>query len=170
MNSYPKNKGRREGGQFFALPHRVMDSANYCRLSAKAVKLLNDLGFQYNGINNGNLCATFLVMKPRGWPSKSTLEEAIAELLHYGMIMLTRQGGRHKANLYGLTWCAVDDCNGKLDVSETPTSPGQWKDEKPLFVPKRKQRKKQNDLPDIRGNVTRYSGQSVNQSGFRCEN
>ena len=147
MRNRQNTKGRRENGTYFALPHRVMDSRNYLRLSYKAVKLLTDLGRQYNGRNNGDFCAAYSVMRPRGWRSKSTLEEALEELLYYGLIILTRQGGRHKANLYGLTWWAIDECRGKLDIQETKVPLGQWKDEKSLFIPKRKQRQKQKLLP-----------------------
>ena len=65
MSGYPKDKARRKNGSYFALYHRIMDSPNYRRLSAKAVKLLNDLGRQYNGKNNGDLCAAFSRMEEK---------------------------------------------------------------------------------------------------------
>ena len=101
-----------------------MDSQNYLRFSYKAVKLLTDLGRQYNGRNNGDFCAAYSVMRKRRWRSKSTLEEALEELIYYGFITLTRQGGRNKANLYALTWWAIDECKGKLDIQETKVQPG----------------------------------------------
>jgi len=33
---------------------------------------VNDLGRQYNGKNNGDLCATWSMMAKRGWSSRST--------------------------------------------------------------------------------------------------
>ena len=127
MSSRAKIKSRREGGTYFALPHVVMDSSNYLRLSAKSVKLLNDLGRQYNGKNNGDLCATWSMMKKRGWASASTSHEALKELLHYGLIIKSRQGGRHSPTLYAMTWHAIDECKGKLDVPETNIPSGEWK-------------------------------------------
>lgn len=141
MRSRHKAKSRRDTGTFFGLPHAVMDSPNYLRLSTKAVKLLNDIGRQYNGYNNGDLCAAYSVMQPRGWVSKGTLSEALEELLHFGLIMVSRQGGRHKATLYALTWQSIDDCNGKLDIQETSVSPGLWRNECDQFIAKRKTKK-----------------------------
>ena len=119
-----KIKGRRESGSYFALPHAVMDAPNYTRLSSKAVKLVNDLGRQFNGNNNGDLCAAWSIMEKRGWKSRSTLHYALQESIHYGLIMQTRQGERHRPSLYALTWQAIDECKGKLEVRETKTPPG----------------------------------------------
>ena len=141
MVSRLKAKGRKDAGSHFGLPHAVMDCPNYLRLSTKAVKLLNDIGRQYNGFNNGDLCATFSLMKKRGWISKSTLNEALYELLHYGLILLSRQGGRHRASLYALTWQAIDECKGKLDIRATKIPPGTWKQVYDQFIPKRSSKK-----------------------------
>lgn len=132
-----KHKGRREGGQFIAIPTRVMDSPNYVRLSSHAIRLLNEFVRLYNGSNNGDLCATWSMMKERGFKSSDTLNKALKELKYYGMVMLTRQGGRHKPSLYAITWHAIDECKGKLDVRPTNAPPGHWKDEKPKFDPKK---------------------------------
>ena len=64
-----KAKGRRDLGSFFALPHAVLEHENYTRSSPKAVKLLIDLGAQYKGNNNGDLCAAWSLMTARGWNS-----------------------------------------------------------------------------------------------------
>lgn len=126
-----KLKGRRSSGTYFGLPHAVMDSVNYLNLSAKAIRLLNDLGRQYNGKNNGDLCATWSVIKKRGWSSRSTLYKALQELLHYGLIIKSKQGGKHAPSLYALTWQSIDECKGKLDIRETITPSGEWKTEVP---------------------------------------
>ena len=131
-----KATGRRERGTFFGLPHAVMDSPNYTQLSSKGVRLLNDLGRQFNGSNNGDLCAAWSVMEKRGWKSRSTLHYAIQELLHFEFVTQTRQGGRHKCSLYALTWLAIDECKGKLDVNETNVASGKWKESKAKFLPK----------------------------------
>ena len=132
MSRRTKTTGRREAGTYFGFPHAVMDSQNYLKLTTKAVKLLNDIGRQYNGHNNGDLCATYSVMKKRGWVSKRTLESALKELMYYELITLTRQGGRNKCSLFAVTWQPIDECKGKLDVKPTRTSPGTWNHEKDL--------------------------------------
>lgn len=137
MAKLEKVKGRMNAGTYFGLPHAVMDHPNYLRLSPKAVKLLNDIGRQYNGFNNGDLCATFSLMKKRGWVSKSTLHDALEELIHYGLIMLSRQGGRHTPSLHALTWQRIDECKGKLDISATTVPPGLWKKDYVDYIPSR---------------------------------
>lgn len=132
-----KAKGRREGGSFFAIPHAVLNSENYLKLSGYAVKLLNDIGVQFNGANNGDFCIAWKLMEKRGWKSKGTLHGAKQELLHYGMIILTKQGGRHTPSLYAFSWLAIDECKGKLEVSSTRTPPGNWKASIPDFKTKK---------------------------------
>jgi len=133
---YEKSKGRATYTSFFGLPKEVMAHKNFIRLTPSAVKLVNDLGYQYNGKNNGDLCAAFSVMKERGWRSKDTLWRAIDCALHYRVIMVTRQGGKHKATLYALTWKSIDECKGKIEVAETRTAPGIWKEQRDKWKPK----------------------------------
>lgn len=122
-----RTKGRRESGSFVALPHAVIAGNEWAELSASAVKLLLDLYGQYRGKNNGDLTLAWSVMRSRGWKSKQTLYRAKDELLEGGWIICTRQGGRHIPSLYAVTWQAIDECGGKLDVAETRTAPGTWK-------------------------------------------
>ncbi len=119
--------GRADSGSHFGLPHAVLNSPNYKLLSAHAVKLLCDLGAQFKGYNNGDQCATWSLMHARGWRSRDTLGKALAELLHYGMIEQTRQGGLHRCSLYALTWHAIDECKGKLDCAATRVASGKWR-------------------------------------------
>lgn len=137
-----KVKGRRESGTFLALPHAILRSKNYINLSPKAIKLLIDLAMQFNGSNNGDYCKTWKIMKKRGWKSNATLHEALKELMYYGFIVCTRQGGRHQASLYAVTWLAIDQCKGKLDINETRTPPGDWKIEKNCYKNNMKERNK----------------------------
>lgn len=122
-----KVKGRRESGSFAAIPHAILDSPEYAGLSAHAVKALLDLFAQYRGENNGDLTAAWSLMQIRGWTSKALLYRALRELLDKGWIVKTRQGGRHQASLYGVTWKPINPCGGKLDVSPTHVAPGTWK-------------------------------------------
>ncbi|RDH84484.1 MAG: hypothetical protein DIZ80_03115 [endosymbiont of Galathealinum brachiosum] len=121
-------KGRKKFGSFSAMPHQVTDSTNYRSLSPRAVKLLVDMNAQYRGTNNGDICITPKLMRPWGWTSNDQLHKAKNELLDKGWIVLTRQGGRNKANLYALTLWAIDECGGKLDLKPTTAPLSWWKD------------------------------------------
>ncbi len=142
-----KAKGRREHGSFLALPLVVIDSKEFSSLSAYAVKLIIDLYAQFKGSNNGDLCAAWSMMKKRGWRSKGTLHRALNELREKGFLLLARQGGKHKASLYALSFLAVDECKGKLEIPPTAAPPGTW----------RKRNVKTESLPRMCTNVPRMS-------------
>lgn len=140
--SRSKHKGRRESGTFTAIPHNVQDSANWRQASGTAIKLLCDIARQYNGRNNGDLCASLSVLKPKGWTSPETVTHAARELRHFGFITLTRQGGLYiGASLYALTWHPIHECGGKLDCAATAVASGEWKRPKPPFIRPAKNRK-----------------------------
>lgn len=123
-------KGRKESGPFFAIPHAVLNSQNYRQLSFKGRSMLLELGRQYKGVNNGDLCATWKHLKDRGWRSKGTITAALKELEYYGFIVKSRQGGRRRCSLFAITWRAVDECGGKLEISETKTPLAYWREDK----------------------------------------
>jgi hypothetical protein len=115
---YKDAADKRDRGQFFAIPHSVLNGAAYLSVSSHARMLLFDLIAQYKGDNNGDFCAAFSVMKLRGWRSTHTLLNAKRELLDVGLIEETRKGARpNLASLYAVTWLALDDCKGKLDIT-----------------------------------------------------
>jgi DNA-binding transcriptional ArsR family regulator len=126
------NKDRGEKGGYAPLYYCVIRSQSFANLSAYAVKLLNDLLSQYYGVNNGDLCATFSMMQKRGWKSKGTLNRAIKELIEAGFIEVSRQGGRHLCSLYAVTFYAVDECKGKLDILPTNSPKSLWRKNEPL--------------------------------------
>jgi hypothetical protein len=120
-------KGRRDKrGSFSLFPHECGASDNYTGLSAHAIRLLHDLLHQYRGRNNGDLSMHWSLMRSRGWRSRGTLAVARRELLERGWIVQTLHGGRRKPSLYALTWLAIDDCGGKLEV-RPQGAPGFWK-------------------------------------------
>lgn len=119
-------KGRRDTPSFVMLPHMVIQSENWRRLSPHAVKLFIDLYGQFMGSNNGDFTAAWAVMKPKGWRSKATLHNALKELEWYGMIEMTRQGGRNRCSLYAVTFKPIDECRGKLDVPATHVASRKW--------------------------------------------
>ena len=130
---FQQTKGRSESGTFAQLPHDVIRSTNWQRLSGNGVKLVIELLAQFNGKNNGDLSAPFSAMRGRGWRSTGTLKRAEREALHYGLILKTRQGGLNRCNLYAVTWKPIDDCKDKLDVRPTRVAVGTWKAEVPAF-------------------------------------
>ncbi|CAN8140966.1 Bacteriophage lambda Replication protein O N-terminal domain-containing protein [uncultured Thiomicrorhabdus sp.] len=103
-------KGRSQTARFFALPHNVIASPKYQALSGNAVKLLTQIGEQYNQRNNGDLQATQKVLMDKGWKSPTTLQKAINELLESGFIIKTRQGKRpNTCSLFALTFRPIDE-------------------------------------------------------------
>ena len=71
-------------------------------------------------------------MKKRGWKSRDTLNKARKELLDVELILITRHGDRKRPHLYALTFFAIDECNGKLDVKATKRPPSTWRLHEPL--------------------------------------
>jgi len=120
-------KGRQTTSPFVMFPCHVLDHENFRTLSPRATKLAIDIAAQYRGHNNGDLCAPLSLMRRRGWNSSDQLHKAKNELIEKDVILVARQGGLNKANLYALTWFPVDECNGKLDVVSTKTAPVKWK-------------------------------------------
>jgi len=117
------NNNARTYRGFFHLPDALTAKPEFFSLSGKACKLLIDIGRQYNGHNNGDLSCTLSMLKSRGWNSNSQLTKSRNELLEAGLISQTKQGGLGIGpNLYAITWQAIDDCKGKLEVKST-TSP-----------------------------------------------
>jgi hypothetical protein len=125
---YKEAKEKRDSGEFIALPYSVLNGAAYLGLNAYARMLLLDLAAQYQGNNNGDLCAAWKVMKPRGWKSEATLDKAKKKLLKSLLIVETRKGAfPNKCSLFALTWHALDECHGKLDISPRSFPRGAYK-------------------------------------------
>ncbi len=120
--------GRSKKPQGIWIGKQILNSPEYMRLSPKAVKLLLDVWVQYNTFNNGDLCVTWSLMRDRGWKSNGTLEAAKQELVNAGWLELTRQGGKHKCNLYALSEYNIDECKGKHDYKPTKKPSKLWMD------------------------------------------
>ena len=123
---FKDNADKRGNKPFTAMRHDVMDSQAWARTSMKGKSLIIDMLAQYRGNNNGDLCAAFKGsdksrgMKSRGWKSKTTLNDAIKELLEKKWLIRTRKGVNRTPHLYALTFFAVDPCGGKLDPHIVP--------------------------------------------------
>jgi hypothetical protein len=124
-----KSKWRRDGDSFLMLRHDVINNENFRTLTARATKLLIDMASQYRGNNNGDLAATWSLLRKRGWNSKDQIAKGLAELLRRGWIVQCKQGMRTPPvpTLYALTWLAIDECGGKLDRSSTKAPLNYWR-------------------------------------------
>lgn len=113
-------------GGFLLLPAALLHCPKFRALSPSGVKLLIDIGSQYNGKNNGDLCAAWKVMQPKGWRSEATLQKAKKELLAAEFIAETRKGKRpNLCSLYGVTWQPLNP-NAKLEVTPFGFPVGAW--------------------------------------------
>jgi len=126
-------KKRQHMAPFLALPKHMIRSAAFEALSSSAIKLLIQLGEQFNGTNNGNLQASWTSLKDKGWSSKGTLNRATVELQDKGFLKKTRQGylRPHRCSLFALTWRPIDHCDGIHDVNPTKVAENSWKEYKP---------------------------------------
>lgn len=127
-------KKKRDGGSgpILIVPHVVLNCPAYLSLSARAVKLLNDMAMQYNTFNNGAFLASWNYMsKNRGWTSADQLAKAKAELIEKNFLVQTVQGMLpNKASWYGITWWALDKITG-LEIAMKDWPRGaymRWKD------------------------------------------
>ena len=124
--SLRKSKGRRDQRSFVQFPHHMLRHPRFHQLSGWACKLLLYLASQYRGTNNGDLQATTRLATGAGWTSKASLAKALQELEIAGFIVKARQGGRNRCSLYALTWFAVDECGGKLDIPASRVASNDW--------------------------------------------
>jgi hypothetical protein len=118
------------------LPTALLCCPKFRTLSGSGVKLLLDIGSQYNGKNNGDLSAAWRVMHPKGWKSEATLNRAKQELLAAGFIAETRKGRLpNLCSLYGITWQPLNP-DKKLDIGPNGFPAGAWTELPRLVVRK----------------------------------
>lgn len=125
--SFKRSKDKRDGGQYIALPHVVIDSPSFRALGYAARALLIDISRQYTGTNNGKLVACTRYLKPMGWNSHGTVSRALAEIKAAGLLIETRMGMRpNRAAWYALGWYALDVVEG-IDLDPKTYRTGQYK-------------------------------------------
>ncbi len=99
-------KGRASHADFIGISRDVANSVAFMTLPPIARALYVDLRRQYNGHNNGDICAVDGVLAKYGW-SHSTVHKHLKVLLNRGLIVKTRQGGFAAMSrtpcLYGFT-------------------------------------------------------------------
>jgi len=120
-----RSKQHGSGPTYTKLPHWIVQSPQWARLSPRGVKLLIDLMGQYRGTNNGNLTTGWGTMQTAGWRSKDLLRKACDELAARGWAIKTRQGSINAPSLWALTFFGIDDCrdkdgNRKMDAGIKP--------------------------------------------------
>jgi len=121
-------KGRGKTHSYLGIPHYILRSPEFGRLSAAAVKLLIELAAKFNGANNGDISAVFKQLRGRGWKSPGTLNAALKELIGEGWLVCTRHGGKNRCSLYAVTWWSVDACEGKsLEVGAEKVASHAWR-------------------------------------------
>lgn len=110
---------------FAGIPRWIMETDDYKGLGGNAVKLLNELSYQYRKYNNGDLTVAWHVLKNRGWKSRTTIERARDELLSVDLIVCTREGRFLNPGglcaLYALRWLPINDST-KYRVEDLPVS------------------------------------------------
>jgi hypothetical protein len=125
--NFKRSKAKRDGHQYLALPHIVIDSPSYRELGYPARALLIDIARQYTGTNNGRLVACAKYLKPMGWNSNDTVSRALAELKAAGLLIETRMGMRpNRAAWFALGWYELDASVG-MDIDPRTYRTGQYK-------------------------------------------
>lgn len=120
--SYEKRKAAAQGkiqGRFTALPHNVIFSVEFRKLTHAAKSLLFDIAAQYNGRNNGRLVACSKYLKPLGWNSNDTVNRGLTQLENGGFLFMTRQGmgpPMSQPSWYALGWLGLD-ATDDLDIN-----------------------------------------------------
>lgn len=127
IDKWKEHANKRNNEPFFPFRYDVLRSPLVSGLSPYAKSLLLEFTSQYNGYNNGDFSASFKQMKEKGWNSSVTLNKAKKELIDAELIIVTRQGGRNQCSLYGLSFFAIDECQGKLDIPSTEKASDDWK-------------------------------------------
>lgn len=113
---------------FLHLHKPLLESEDFINLKGNSLKMLIDLGAQYNGHNNGDLCAAKSILKKRGWNSNQQIKKALDDLKERNLILQTKQGGRNIGpNLYAITWQPINECGGKLEVEATLQPPRRFR-------------------------------------------
>ena len=99
-------KNRGSHADFIGISRDVANSVAFVTLSHVTRALYVDLRRQYNGHNNGDICAADGMLEKYGW-SHSTIHKHLKPLLERGLIVKTRQGGIGAMSrtpcLYGFT-------------------------------------------------------------------
>lgn len=92
MRTLEKSKGRATHANFIGIPRHVADSAAFMSLHHWVRALYVDMRRQYNGRNNGDICAADGNLGQYGW-AHSSIHKGLKILVAHGLIEKSRQGG-----------------------------------------------------------------------------
>lgn len=108
---------------YAGIPRALIRHPNFALLKGNAVKLLLAMLSGYVGNNNGELIATFPVMKTYGFNSKDSVAKALSELMKAGLIIRTRLSGYRRPATYAVTWLPLNKpgARGPYDVGVSPS-------------------------------------------------
>ena len=84
--------GKGKSGKHYQVPKNLYDTPAFRSLSLIAFKLFHNLLEQYNGANNGKICAVDSQLKLLGW-AESSFRKAMNELIEKGFMVRNFQGG-----------------------------------------------------------------------------
>lgn len=105
--NYNRFNEENPGGSAFIIPARLVEHRNFIRLSAWATKLIFDLSRQFVPQSNGYLHPGIKLLSNYGWSTRRTLFLAIRELMHYGVLLQTVQGGKNAPSYYAFSFKAL---------------------------------------------------------------
>jgi hypothetical protein len=119
----PATNQLRWNSSYVGIPRPLLRHPSFASLKGNAVKLLLAMDSGYVGNNNGELIATFPVMKTYGFNSKDAIANALSELLQAGMIIRTRRSDYKRAATYAVTWRPVNKpgTRGPYDAGVSPS-------------------------------------------------
>lgn len=132
-----KRSSGRDAGGFSAIPHAVLDSLAFRRLSHPAKALLLEVARQCHGDDNGRLLLSRAHLAPRGWKSADVIQRAKDELLAAEFIFQTVQGHRpNKASWYAVTWHKLGKLQGFDPGVERAFKQGAYRKNDALIPPR----------------------------------
>lgn len=100
----PKGNGKRQGS---ILHDALFYDERVGKLPRPAFKLLIELNQQFNGFNNGNLCAAMKCLR-FDW-NEQTLKKAKRDLLAAELIEVTKRGVGRRPTLYALCHLPINE-------------------------------------------------------------
>lgn len=102
----PGQNGRATRAAFIGIPCHVADSQAFIALSQMARALYVDMRRQYNGRNNGDICAADTVLASYGW-AHTSIHKGLKAIIAHGLMVQTRRGGigarSNTCSLYAFT-------------------------------------------------------------------
>lgn len=138
-------------GGHATLPRVFYTTDEFRTLSPQARSLLIEFTLRYKGNNNGNLEMTEEQYASAGLGTPTTLHRYKAELINRGWIVVTRQGGLGKCNLYALTYLPIQDTGKQYDhpIKAGVAASHLWKAENRDLRDARKQPTRRNRLDKL---------------------